>query len=92
MLSDQVQFAELRSCNPVRIGYMIVEPETTDDNLQALVLADESGPDIKFVHHSIYTDLPATNAFDRRRFATATDAHLQRSYALDHVQSQAWKS
>ena len=27
-LSDQVQFAELRSCNLVRITYVIVDPET----------------------------------------------------------------
>ena len=71
---------------------MIVDPETADDNLQALVLANESGPDIKFVHHSIYTDLPATNAYDSWRLTMATNAHQWCRYALDHIQSQVWKS
>ena len=39
------------------------------------------GPSIKFVHIDIYIDLPSAN-----------DAHQQRRYALDHIESQKWMS
>ena len=73
---------------------MIVDLEkTADENLEALVMNDEPGPSIKFVHIDIYINLlPATDAHQRWRYATATDAHKQRRYAIDHVESLTWKS
>ena len=65
--------------------------KTTDESTEALVLSDKPGPSFKSVH--IYINLlPATDAYERRRYATATDAHKWRRYALDHVDSQTWKS
>ena len=65
-----------------------MDPETADEDLQALVLVDKSGPNMKFVHHSIYTDLPATNAYDRQRYATTTDTH---QCTLMQIQEKQWK-
>ena len=50
--------------------------KTADENLEALVMSDEPGPCIKFVHWNIYIDLlPATDAHQWWRYAMATDAY-----------------